>query len=176
MKKWLFVALLVVGATVLGATVLKEPIANAAQIVDANIIGPLDGQGNVKVHEQGTANVNVTNAGVSVQPAGEPIVTTLEEFDTYTVPAGRRLVIQYISGTIENPAGADPIVNWLHLSTQQPRQVSRDYFFVGEPFTTNPNIFTVSQQVTMYVGPGGSVTLGGGATPRVHLNGYLLDA
>jgi hypothetical protein len=27
-----------------------------------NITGPLDGQGNVKVHEQGAANVNVTNS------------------------------------------------------------------------------------------------------------------
>jgi hypothetical protein len=61
MKKWSFVALLVVGATILGATVLREPIARAAQTVDATIVGPLDGQGNVKVHEQGTANVNVTN-------------------------------------------------------------------------------------------------------------------
>ena len=57
MKKWPFVALLVVGATVLGATVLREPIARASQVVDANIIGPLDGQGNVKVHEQGALQV-----------------------------------------------------------------------------------------------------------------------
>jgi hypothetical protein len=58
MRKWTFVALLLVGATILGSTVLREPIANAAQSVDANIIGPLDGNGNVKVHEQGTANVS----------------------------------------------------------------------------------------------------------------------
>jgi hypothetical protein len=51
--------LLVVLSVVLGATVFREPVAWAAQTVDANIIGPLDGNGNVKVHEQGTANVNV---------------------------------------------------------------------------------------------------------------------
>jgi hypothetical protein len=60
MKKWTFVALLLVGATILGGTVFREPIASAAQSVDANIIGPLDGQGNVKVHEQGTARVSGT--------------------------------------------------------------------------------------------------------------------
>jgi hypothetical protein len=70
MKKWTFITLLILGATILGSTVLREPIANAAQSVDANIIGPLDGQGNVKVHEQGTANVNVTNSTVPVHEQG----------------------------------------------------------------------------------------------------------
>jgi hypothetical protein len=67
MKKWLFVFGLVLGSLVLGATVLREPIAYAAQSVSAQIIGPLDANGNVKVHEQGTADVNVTNQTVPVQ-------------------------------------------------------------------------------------------------------------
>jgi hypothetical protein len=57
MKKWSFVALLLLGAAILGATVLREPVAWAAQSINANITGPLDGQGNVKVHEQGTTQV-----------------------------------------------------------------------------------------------------------------------
>jgi hypothetical protein len=65
MKKWPMFALLVLG-TLLGATVLSGPIATAAQSVSATITGPLDGQGNVKVHEQGTANVNVTNGSLNV--------------------------------------------------------------------------------------------------------------
>jgi hypothetical protein len=44
MKKWPFIALLLVGATLLGATVLREPIANAAQSISAHITGPLDAQ------------------------------------------------------------------------------------------------------------------------------------
>jgi hypothetical protein len=67
MKKWPTIALLVVGAFI-GATILSGPIATAAQEVGATIIGPLDGQGNVKVHEQGTANVNVVGK-VSAQAA-----------------------------------------------------------------------------------------------------------
>jgi hypothetical protein len=75
-KKSSFVALLLIGATVLGATVLREPIAWAAQSVDANIVGPLDANGNVRVHEQGTAavheqgtaNVKVTNSSLSIAP------------------------------------------------------------------------------------------------------------
>jgi hypothetical protein len=61
MKK-LLVVILVLAATLLGATALREPIAAAAQSVGANITGPLDGQGNVRVHEQGTASVNVANS------------------------------------------------------------------------------------------------------------------
>jgi len=52
MKKWPFAVLLIVGATVLGATVFREPIGRAAQSTTATIIGPLDANGNVKVHEQ----------------------------------------------------------------------------------------------------------------------------
>jgi hypothetical protein len=85
-KKWSFVALLLVGATILGATVFREPIAWAAQSVDSTIVGPLDNgnvrvheegtantreqntdaNGNIKVHEQGTANVKVTNSNLSI--------------------------------------------------------------------------------------------------------------
>jgi hypothetical protein len=58
MRRALFPAILVLLlSTVLGATVFREPIAWAAQTVDATIIGPLDNNGNVKVHEQGTATV-----------------------------------------------------------------------------------------------------------------------
>ena len=92
MKKSSFVALLLIGATILGATVFKEPIAWAAQSVDATIVGPLDNgnvrvheegtantreqntdaNGNVKVHEQGTASVHVNNSSLSV---ASPAVT-----------------------------------------------------------------------------------------------------
>ena len=66
MKKWHAVAMLLVGATLLGATVLREPIASAAQSVSATIIGPLDAQGNVKVHEQAYTE---TGAGTGVNLA-----------------------------------------------------------------------------------------------------------
>ena len=66
MKKWLFAVGLVGGSLLLGATVLREPIAYAAQSISATIIGPLDANGNVMVHEQGTADVNVTNTDLGV--------------------------------------------------------------------------------------------------------------
>jgi hypothetical protein len=72
--------LLLLGSAVLGATVLREPIAKAASPIasvfvtnDASNPVPVreqnnDANGNIKVHEQGTANVNVTNSGLSVKP------------------------------------------------------------------------------------------------------------
>jgi len=85
-KKWLVVPLLILAAIVLGATVFREPVAWAAQSVDATILGPLDNgnvrtheegtantreqntdsNGNIKVHEQGTANVRVANRSFPV--------------------------------------------------------------------------------------------------------------
>lgn len=72
MRRVLLVLALVGASLVLGATVFKEPVAWAAQAVDARIIGPLDADGNVRVHEQGTADVNVTNGTLSV---AQPPVT-----------------------------------------------------------------------------------------------------
>jgi hypothetical protein len=85
MRKWPAIGFLVLGATFLGATVFSGSIATAAQSVSATIIGPLDGGGNVKVHEQGTANVNVVG-NASVQ-AGIPAT----QFSAFT-DAGSRLL------------------------------------------------------------------------------------
>jgi hypothetical protein len=72
MKKMSLAALLLVAATVLGATVLREPVADAASaVLQVNIVGPVDGDGNVKVHEQGTASVEGTVAARSA-PATSP--------------------------------------------------------------------------------------------------------
>jgi hypothetical protein len=90
MRRVLIVLALVGASMVIGATVFREQVAWAGQIVDARIVGPLDSNGNVRVHEQGTANVNVTNGTLSVaQPpvtggGGIRIVTVGE---SETIPA-----------------------------------------------------------------------------------------
>jgi hypothetical protein len=77
-------ALLLIGVGVaLGATVFRTDIAQATGLAPApsNVVVSntpaqavpnreqnLDGSGNIKVHEQGTANVNVTNSSLSVAP------------------------------------------------------------------------------------------------------------
>jgi hypothetical protein len=86
------VALLMLGAAILASTVLSGPIASAAQSVSATITGPLDGQGNVKVHEQGTANVNVLG-NVSTQGA---------------IPATQFSRFRFLTGAPDVVSGPDP--------------------------------------------------------------------
>jgi hypothetical protein len=81
MKKALVPALLLVlGSVLLGATVLREPLAWAAPPMPSVFVANdesspvpareqnLDADGNIKVHEQGTADVNVTNTSLPVAP------------------------------------------------------------------------------------------------------------
>jgi hypothetical protein len=76
-RRALIAALMLIGLGVfLGTTIFREDIAYAAQLVSADIVGPLDAQGNVKVHEQETANVNVTNRALAVSGTVNVDVTT----------------------------------------------------------------------------------------------------
>jgi hypothetical protein len=66
-RRKLIAALTLIGlGFFLGTTLFREDIAHAAQLVSAEIVGPLDEQGNVKVHEQGTADVRVMNRAVPI--------------------------------------------------------------------------------------------------------------
>jgi|RhiMethySRZTD1v2_1073278.scaffolds.fasta_scaffold12215_13 hypothetical protein len=62
MMRAFLVAVIVVASLVLGATVFREQIALAAQVVDATIIGPLDAGGNVRVREQAVTQLLGTAA------------------------------------------------------------------------------------------------------------------
>jgi hypothetical protein len=114
MRKALILAVaLVLGSTVLGATVLREPIANAASpfmnvIIGNDTTNPVpvkeqatDGSGNLKVHEQGTANVNVTNSQITVRAGTTPrrsdtTFGTISDEETIvsTVAAGHAFVVK----------------------------------------------------------------------------------
>jgi hypothetical protein len=72
------IALLVTSVVVLGGTVFRQPVAAAAGMLSVFVTNDsshpvpvreqnLDANGNIKVHEQGTANVNVTNSSLSVR-------------------------------------------------------------------------------------------------------------
>ena len=124
MRNYSIVAVALVISVVLGATVFREPIAWAAQSVEARIVGPLDGQGNVKVQEQGTptvkidpssntvqlasgASVAVTGSGDSPLPvmniAGTPYAESIScpglppVCGFSALPAGKRLVVESVS-------------------------------------------------------------------------------
>jgi hypothetical protein len=102
-------ALFLIGVgVVLGATVFRTDIAQATGLsqsvtVDNTAANPvpvkeqnLDGSGNIKVHEQGTAQVDASSTPAREAVERELAIHTLGE--CFTVPAGKRLVIQEVSG------------------------------------------------------------------------------
>jgi hypothetical protein len=123
MKKLSLAALLLVVGTLLGATVLREPVADAATATlnvfvsnDSSHPVPVretntDTGGNIKVHEQGTAAVRSADEEVSVTQSVVQELTTTCRGDVYTVPAGKELVVEYLSAwvpdTVGNPTAAE---------------------------------------------------------------------
>ncbi len=103
---------------VLGTTVFEDtarsagPAVAAAPVLEQNV----DSNGFIKVHEQGTSRVNVTNATVPVQVQGTSAIRSAnDEFaltdtiadanhndcgkDIYTIPNNKQLVIEFVSST-----------------------------------------------------------------------------
>jgi hypothetical protein len=169
--RWLIVALFLAAAAILGATVFRESVAYAAQVLDARVIGPLDSEGNISIHEQGTAAVDVTNSSIAVRPVGEPITVKLSSFggtgpSTYVVPANKRLLIRYVNGLID--ADLDTFLK-LHVTGLPP---THDFAFAG---LATGGVQVVSEPVTISAGAGQHVLLGV-IDSAVELSGYLLDA
>ena len=79
MRKAVVLAIaLLVTSVVLGGTVFRQQVADASALLNVFVTNDsshpvpvreqnLDANGNIKVHEQGTANVNVTNSSLSVR-------------------------------------------------------------------------------------------------------------
>jgi hypothetical protein len=148
--------LLLLGGTVLGATVLREPVAKAASpivsvFVNNTAAHPVpvhetntDANGNINVHEQGTA---------AVQQAGTPVHIHLQLSNTpYTVPAGKRLIIQYVNATM-NPPDNDGAQFALYIGFQQ---VS---VFAGTAEPNSPGWFDVSETVMISAEPGSQLSV-----------------
>jgi hypothetical protein len=145
-------ALLLVGVgVVLGATVFRTDIARATGLgPSVTVVNPpnkpvpvreqnLDGNGNIKVHEQGTANVSVTGTPTvaavqqgawNVGIAGTPTVTVgtpafiqrlgfihinagsdFGSTSLYTVPDGKRLIVVYVNAEVDTAPGAHALVS-----------------------------------------------------------------
>jgi len=161
----------------------------------------VDGNGNIKVHEQGTANVNVTNSTVPVHEQGTAAVRLADEDvsvtdpgyqndsgslcggPVYTVPDGKDLVVMYIGafadGTNSSPGGAR---GWLYTgdgSVLLP--------FVYQSQTTNEagfgqDSFAASDAVHYAFGPGTTISVSTRVPDsstcfvRSSLGGYLQPA
>jgi hypothetical protein len=119
MKKAIIPAfLLVLGSTVLGATVLQERLAWAAPPLPSVFVANdaaspvpareqnVDADGNIKVHEQGTSRVRVEgvpSVKLAEEPFGQAVTLAFHDSGDRTatapisVPPGKLLAIEYVS-------------------------------------------------------------------------------
>lgn len=200
-------ALLLIGlGVILGATVFRTDIARAtglAQAVTVNNTAAqavpvreqnLDGRGNIKVHEQGTADVNVTNSRLKVEADQVPYQHTVffnQTPDTCTqfvckvnfptVPTGKRLVVTYASAQWSLTSGgnfATATVGVNSNGTDQPQILLPAAVLSG--FTS----WVAAGPVTFYAEAGDvpTISLGGqfvqpvSSTATVAIVGHLIDA
>ena len=175
-------ALLLIGVgVILGATVLRAGIAHATgygpstrgagldktvtKVAEQN----LDGN-NIRVHEEGTA---------TVQEAGTPWTKSLSSSNntdtSFTVPADKRLVIQYCSGFYQVDSGFSPIG---FLRPHSSAGNSLQFDFLGTVLPNAISRYEFAQQVTIYADPGSTVVWNfpGSGNGFIELSGYLLPA
>jgi hypothetical protein len=154
-------ALLLIGIGIgIGASVFRSDIAQAtglAQSVTVNNTAAqavpvreqnLDG-GNVKVHEQGIP---------SVRQAGTRIRVSLESLHhSYVVPAGKRLVIEYVSGFVGNDG---PSTDFIELDVLNADDTSiTAAIFPAEPIHDSTETFSVNRETRIYMSAGEKVEL-----------------
>jgi hypothetical protein len=175
-------ALLLIGISVLlGGTVFREQVAHAAATLlvrEQNI----DAEGNIKIHEQGTVRDAdqpalqpfQTNIGAKFEPTGSQTCSAVH------VPAGRRLVIEFVSfdGYLEDPAEFYRDV-WLATDVADLYN-AHHIAFVKMP---EENHWRASEALRLYTDPDKFVQLCaerrrvGTTEPEFHgtLSGYLVD-
>lgn len=187
MRRSIVVAAAVLGGIV-GGTLFGDRVIAAAdkimQVAEQN----LDANGYIRVHEQGTANVAVTNFPASqnvavtnlpavqmVQLAGREAFTAGESInaqiipdgdvsgeDTFTVPAGKRLVIEFVAAQFILFGGQTPFV--LFIDATHNGTIYR-YRLAPKP-NAQAGYFDVAEKVTIHADPGSSVRVVGSRFPQ----------
>ena len=167
--------LLISLGVVLGATVFRSDIAQATGLAQSVTVSNtpaqavpvreqnLDG-GNLKVHEQGIP---------SVRQAGTRIRVSLGSSNQYVVPVGKRLVIEYVSGEVDND---DASTDFIELDILRPDDTTITFaIFAAEPLHDSTTTYTVQHQAHIYMSAGEKVQLNP-SRAFVTLYGTLDDA
>jgi hypothetical protein len=172
-------ALLLVGVgVVLGTTVFRTNIAEATGLKQSQSVivdntaaeavpvreQNLDGS-NIKVHEQGV--VTVRQAGTRVR-----INLFAPSHLSYVVPAGKRLVIEYVSGHVEPLGGSAEFIELGIVANGASAAIST---FAAEPIPGSDSSYTVNRETRIYMSAGETVSLNPDRA-EVSLYGTLDDA
>jgi hypothetical protein len=197
MRRSIVVVVALVGG-VLGGTLFGGPVLSAAAHVQDVLEQNLDASGFIRVHEQGTAHVAVTNFPASQNvtvtnlpstqnvvltghepfAAGESITAqTIPNGDvsgehTFIVPAGKRLVIEYVNATMILPGGQNPFV--LFIDAERNGTTFR-YRLTPKPLAVN-GYFSVEQAVTINADAGTAVRVVASRFPQTAGDGSFVYA
>jgi hypothetical protein len=128
--------------------------------------------------------INTESQPVSVRDVDNPARQPIHFNESYTVPTGKRLVIEYISVGIGSQTQCDVIA--VALSSESIVLHLYHPAFVGVFFgpTSRPYRYLLSQETRAYVGPNRTVNIeftgysGCGTGPdfsHVGISGYLVD-
>ena len=178
------------GAVVTGGVAWAPPADPGTLLVREQ---NLDANGLVRVHEQGTARVSVVNSPEVRVAATDPYQRTVSASNStdqvenlqLSVPAGKRLVVQYVSVFAEVPVGqtASAAITGQGLGNQAVSSTIR--LAMPRSSTFGDAAFLIgSQEVTLYAGPGSGSTLfaaiarsseEGTWDAQLTVSGYLVD-
>ena len=182
--------LLLVVSAVLGATVLREPIAIAASPF-TNVIVANTNDNPVPTRQTGTANVAVVDDREPFEKridgnAGSGDFTARAFF---TVPADKRLVVEFISVFVYLPKGQVPLVGVNADSGAQGFVMPMQLEGTQASSAGTNDIYASAMKVLDFAEPGefydvfmarndstANVIPQGDATLTVYLSGYLEDA
>ena len=197
MRRSIVLAVALVGGVV-GGTLFGGPVLSAAAHAQDVLEQNLDASGFIRVHEQGTANVAVTNfpasqtvaitnlpsvqnvalAGHEPFTAGESInAQTISDGDvsgehTFIVPAGKRLTIDFVSAQMQLPGGQNPFVLFIdaidHGTTYRHRLLPK-----GTPVNS---YFQLDANVTIHADPGSAVRVVASRFPQNTGDGWFVYA
>jgi hypothetical protein len=175
--------------------IVGNTAANAVPVEEQGTV-QVHAQGTVQVHEQGTAQVHeqgMVTVTSTDDPARRPFAFFKNEsygsaedshFVSFTVPSGKRLVIQSVSVNAAVDTGSGQHILTAAVQAHVNGQLE-DYImaptFTGTS-TSARDIYTVSQPVTIYADPATEVLIftsrdafSGGATMNASVQGYLID-
>jgi hypothetical protein len=185
--------LLICVGIVLGATVFRSDIAQATGLAQSVTVNNTPAQA-VPVTQQGTATVRVTNERTQPLPTSDvnapartpvKVATRVDvqaaAVDLYTVPSGKRLVLEYIDAggvSAVGPIGARFDIR--HPDFHDPDILNFPLTVMQFPTPPAFQEYAMSEEVTIYLGAGETIEWRGGANPSgyldINLYGYLVDA
>ena len=190
MRKWSFVVLLVVGAVFLGATVFRAQVASAAQLL--NVFVANDAAHPVPVAVQGTPSVEVADARTPFEHRFDFVLEDGDFSDAapgFTVPDGKRLVVEFISARVTLPLGQTPSIFVNSLGGATGYALPLDRQGVRDTSVGTFNEFGSADDVLEFEEGGGFYDVllerqpdgsaGGNVNDRgtgsVYISGYLID-